>query len=248
MSLATGTQSPLPCAPSPTEDPFRLSEPGAGSPPPKLLDRVRHAIRLRHLSRYTERAYVGWVRRFILHHGKRHPEMMGEPEITSFLSFLAETRQVSPSTQNQALAALLFLYRDVLGRDVAWLDDLVRAKPRRRLPVVLSPEEVSAVLDEMTGTPELMARLLYGAGLRVFECCRLRIKDLDFAAHQIHVRGGKGGKDRITLLPRTLELELRAQMERCQEIHRSDRARGAGWVELPGALARKYPNAGREWG
>ena len=215
--------------------------------PPRLLDQVRHAIRLRHLSRQTEKAYVAWIRRFILFHRKRHPEMMAEPEITAFLSHLAY-RGVSPSTQNQALSALLFLYRQVLRREVAWLEDLVRAKRPRRIPVVLTRDEVQAVMDRLDGTPRIMAMLMYGAGLRLMECCRLRVKDIDFGNRQIVLHAGKGNKDRLTLLPDGLEPELRTHIERVRVQHAADVRRGGGWVELPGALARKYPSAGREWG
>jgi integrase len=168
---------------------------------PRLLDAVRDAIRVRHYSRRTERAYVGWIRRYILFHDKRHPAEMGAQEVSRYLSSLAVHGRVSPSTQNQALAALLFLYGAVLNVELPWLDDLVRAVTPRRLPVVLSREEVRAVLSALRGTPRLIGGLLYGAGLRLLECAQLRIKDIDFAAHQIVVRSGKGGRDRVTLLP-----------------------------------------------
>jgi integron integrase len=177
----------------------------------------------------------------------RHPAGMAEPEVTAFISALAVRDRVSPSTQNQALAALLFLYREVLGVDLAWLDDLVRAKAQPRIPVVLSPEEVALLLDLVKGTAALMARLMYGAGLRLLECCRLRVKDVDFATNQITVRSGKGNKDRRTMLPATLREPLRAHFEQTRRRHASDVTRGGGWVELPGRLARKLPNAGREW-
>jgi integron integrase len=226
-----------------------VAEPRTGPVPPlRLLDQVRHAIRLRHLSRETEKAYVGWVRRFILFHRKRHPEMLGEPEITAFLSSLALDRKVSASTQNQALSALLFLYREVLRREVAWLEELVRAKRTRRIPVVLSRAEVHSVLSRLAGTPRLMATLIYGSGLRLMECARLRVKDIDFASHQIVVRSGKGNKDRVTLLPGAVEAALNKHLERGRVQHLADVQAGAGWVEMPHALARKYPNAGREWG
>ena len=162
---------------------------------PKLLDRVREAIRIRHYSRRTEKTYVGWIRRFILFHGKRHPSEMGEAEITRFLSSLAVESKVSASTQNQALNALLFLYRQVLNQDLSWLEGVVRARRTRRLPVVLTRDEVRAVLEQLSGTPRLMGVLLYGAGLRLLECARLRVKDIDFAAGHIVVRDGKGGKE-----------------------------------------------------
>jgi integron integrase len=222
--------------------------PPAGPPKPKLLNRVREAARLRHYSRRTEEAYVGWIRRFILFHKKRHPDEMGAAEMAAFLSALAVQQQVSASTQNQALSALLFLYRDVLGRTPPRLEEVVRAKSPRRLPVVLSRDEVRAVLDRLTGLPRLMATLLYGSGLRLMECVRLRVKDVELAANQILVRGGKGDKDRVTLLPAAAKPDLARQIEFVRLQHQKDVTRGAGWVELPGSLARKYPNAGREWG
>jgi integron integrase len=203
--------------------------------------------RLRHLSRRTEKAYVGWIRRFVLFHAKRHPQEMGADEVTRFLSALATERQVSASTQNQALAAILFLYRIVLGRDVPWLDDLVRAKRSVHVPVVMSRDEVQAVLSELRGMPQLMAVLLYGAGLRLLECARLRVKDVDFGRCQIVVRAGKGDRDRVSVLPAATREPLWRHLERVARLHRDDCMRGAGWVELPTALARKYPTAGRDW-
>jgi len=211
-----------------------------------LLDQVRHAIRARHYSRRTEKAYVGWVRRFVLFHGKRHPAELGGPEVTAFLSHLAVERRVSASTQNQALSALLFLYREVLRQDLPWLDGVVRAKRPVRLPVVLTRQEVRAVLGELTGLPWLMSSLLYGAGLRVLECCRLRVKDLDVTRGELTVRDGKGRKDRITMLPGTVKGPLIAQLERVRGQHGRDLRAGAGIVALPFALARKYPGAGRQ--
>ncbi|HSB68085.1 MAG TPA: integron integrase, partial [Candidatus Methylomirabilis sp.] len=214
---------------------------------PKLLDRVRLAIRAHHYSPRTEDAYLGWIKRYIFFHGKRHPEEMGAQEITRFLSSLALDGQVAASTQNQALSALLFLYREVLQQDLPWLDGIVRAKRPIRLPVVLSREEVQAVLAQLRGTPRLMGTLLYGAGLRLLECAQLRVKDVDFGLHQILVRNGKGQKDRVTLLPATAEADLARHLEAVRQQHQRDLSRGAGWVALPGALERKYPNAGREW-
>ena len=214
---------------------------------PKLLDRVRAALRTRHYSPSTERAYVEWVRRYVRFHGLRHPAQMGEPELTAFLSHLACRERVSASTQNQALAALLFLYREVLGLRLGWLDGVVRAKSAPRLPVVLSRDEVTSVLDRMRGPASLMARLMYGSGLRLLECCRLRVKDLDLARGAVTVRAGKGGRDRRTLLPETLKEPLRAHLVDAHRVHASDLAQGAGWVELPGRLDRKLPHAGREW-
>src|SRR5712691_5801840 len=217
------------------------------SRPPRLFDRVREAARIRHYSRRTERAYLAWIRRFIFFHGKRHPAEMGAPEITKFLSSLAVEGNVAASTQNQALSALLFLYRDVLEQDLPWLDDVVRAKRPVRLPVVLTREEVRTLLIHMRGVPRLMAILLYGAGLRLLECARLRVKDVDFARNQLTVRGGKGDKDRMTMLPAVVKTELTRHLELAKQQHEADLRHGAGWVELPSALSRKYPNAGREW-
>jgi len=220
------------------------------APPPipgRLLDQVRAAVRRRHYSRRTEEAYAQWIRRFILFHGKRHPAEMGEAEVTQFASHLAVKGSVSASTQNQALSALLFLYQVVLGRRIEWLEGIVRAKASPRLPVVLSREEVRAILDQMEGLPWLMAGLLYGAGLRLMECARLRVKDLDFDRHEIIVRMGKGGRDRRTMLPAGLRPHLQAHLKAARRQHEEDLRQGAGWVELPGALARKYPNAGRDW-
>lgn len=219
-------------------------------PAPRLLDRVRTALRVRHMSRRTETSYVAWIRRFILFHGKRHPDEMGPAEITAFLSDLATRRGVSASTQNQALAALLFLYRIVLDRDVPWLDDLVRAKRPTHLPTVLSREEVRTVIANVAGaTTRLMVLLLYGAGLRLLECARLRVKDVDVERSQLLVRAGKGNRDRATVLPRAARDVLVGHLDRVRELHRRDRLAGGGWVELPYALARKYPAAGRalEW-
>lgn len=217
-------------------------------PQPRLLDCLRKEIRTRHYSRRTEKAYVGWIRRFVLHHGTRHPSVLGEKEVAGFLTHLATEAEVSASTQNQALNALLFLYRDVLKQELPWMDDIVRAKHKRRLPVVLTRREVRAVLDQLEGTPKLMANLLYGAGLRLLECARLRVKDLEFEANELIVRDGKGGKDRVAILPASMAPELRANLQLVQEQHNRDLARGHGWVELPKGLGRKYPNAGREWG
>jgi len=231
---------------------WRIAE-SPGEPPrvplsrPRLLDQVREALRLRHYSRRTERAYVAWMRRYILFHGKRHPAEMGGEEVTRFLSSLAVDRKVSASTQNQALAALLFLYVQVLGVRLPWLDDIVRASRPRRLPVVLSRAEIRAVLERLDGAPQLMAFLLYGAGFRLLECARLRVKDVDVAAHEIVVRSGKGDRDRVTLLPETARVPLERHLARVHRLHLRDLAAGAGWVELPDDLARKYPNAGREW-
>jgi integron integrase len=214
---------------------------------PKLLDQVREACRLRHYSRRTAETYAGWAKRFILFHGKRHPAEMGAAEVKAFLTHLAVKGRVSASTQNQALAALLFLYKEVLGQEIGWLKDVVRAKRPKKLPVILTRQEVRAVLDQLHGTRRLMVLLLYGSGLRLMECVRLRVQDVDFETNQITVRSGKGDKDRVTVLPAVAKDELRRHLQRVQRLHRRDVANDAGWVELPTALARKYPNAGREW-
>jgi integron integrase len=230
-------------------DPWRVAESGPpAARPARLLDRMRTAIRRRHFSPRTEKAYVAWARRFILFHGKRHPGDMGEPEITRFLNALATKRRVSASTQNQAFAALLFLYEEVLGRQLEWLQNVARAKKPVRLPVVLSRQEVGALLASLDGVPWLMASLLYGAGLRLMECARLRVKDIDFDRNEITVRDGKGQKDRVTLLPRALRQPLLDHLARVRSTHLKDLARGRGRAPLPGALARKYPNSALEWG
>jgi len=190
---------------------------------------------------------VAWIRRYIVFHGKRHPAEMGAVEVTQFLSSLAQQDHVAASTQNQALSALLFLYRQVLQFEMPWLDNVVRAKRSERLPVVLTREEVRAVIRELQGPPRLMAILLYGAGLRLLECARLRVKDVDFATNQIIVRAGKGDRDRVTMLPAVVKPDLVRHVEMVRRQHEADLRHGAGWVELPWALARKYPNAGREW-
>jgi len=215
---------------------------------PRLLDQVHVAIRARHYSRRTEKSYVRWILRFILFNGKRHPADMGEREITSFLSMLATRRKVSASTQNQALSAILFLYRVVLQQEFDWLDGIVKAKRPVRLPVVLAREEVREVLGQMRGTPWLMASLMYGAGLRLLECARLRIKDVDFAMGEITVRDGKGRKDRVTMLPYALRAPLAEHVERVKRQHETDLRRKLGSVELPDSLDRKYPRAAWEWG
>ena len=215
--------------------------------PARLVDRIREAARLRHLSRRTEKAYTGWIRRFVLFHRKRHPRAMGAREVTEFLTHLATEREVAASTQNQALSALLFLYRDVLGMELPWMDEIVRAKRTRRLPVVLSRAEVGRLLEQLDGTSWLMALLLYGSGLRLLECARLRIQDVDLERRVLTVRAGKGDRDRRTLLPNAAVKLLREQIERARAIHESDREQGMGWVELPHALANKYSQAGRAW-
>ena len=217
------------------------------TPKPRLIEQVRRRLRVKHYSLRTEAIYLGWIRRFILANGKRHPRDMGAPEIESFLSALANEGRVAASTQNQALSALLFLYREVLDIELPWLDHLTRAKRPRRLPTVLSVAEVNAILAQMDGRPWLIASLLYGTGLRLMECLRLRIKDVDFRRSEILVRDGKGGKDRRTMLPRTLVEPLQREVERTRLLHQSDLAAGYGAAWLPHALARKYPSAPREF-
>ena len=220
----------------------------ARSPAPSRLgDRAREALRLRHFSPRTEQAYLGWMRRYYEFHKRRNPLGLGAPHVTAFLNALATDRHVAASTQNQALAALLFLYREVLGQDLPWLDDLVRASTPARLPVVLGRDEVRAVLAHMQGVPHLMALLLYGSGLRLLECCCLRVQDIDLGRSQITVRRGKGDRDRATVLPVAARTVLTDHLLRVRHQHKLDLDQGAGWVELPDALAAKLPSAGREW-
>ncbi|HMJ85809.1 MAG TPA: integron integrase [Vicinamibacterales bacterium] len=214
---------------------------------PKLLDRTRNAIRTRHYSRRTEEAYVMWIKRYIFFHGKRHPASMGGDQVNAFLSSLAVDQNVSAATQNQALAALLFLYRHVLNDPLPWIEDIVRARRPLRIPIVLTPEEVRLVLSKLEGVPRLVALLLYGGGLRLLECLQLRIKDLNFARHEIFVRDTKGKRDRVTILPRAADVDLHEHLTKVKEQHDRDLGKGFGRVVLPGALARKLPNAEREW-
>lgn len=216
--------------------------------PRKLLDRIRDAVRTRHYSIRTEDAYVTWAKRFILFHGKKHPSAMGAEEINVFLTHLAVDRNVSASTQNQALSAILFLYREVLGEKVGWITEIVKASRPQRLPVVFTREEVVEILRRMSGVERLAAELLYGTGLRVIEAMRLRVKDVEFGRHEILVRDGKGRKDRHTMLPRSLGEGLQAQMAKARVLHDEDLGRGLGSVYLPYALERKYPRASKEWG
>lgn len=215
---------------------------------PRLLEQVRERLRFKHYSIRTEAQYVQWVRRFILFHGKRHPAEMGAPEVEAFLTHLAVAGRVAAATQNQALSALLFLYREVLGQDLPWLDQVVRAKRPARLPVVLSRVEVGRVLERMEGVYGLMGRLLYGTGMRLMECVRLRVKDVDFERGEILVRDGKGAKDRVTMLPVSLVPALQAHLQQRRQVFEQDREKGVATVYLPDALARKYPNAASEWG
>jgi len=216
-------------------------------PQPRLLDRVRDEMRLRHYSLRTEKTYIEWIKRYIIFHNKRHPSGMGETEITTFLTWLATDRKVAASTQNQALAALLFLYKAVLGVELDWMDGIVRAKRPVRVPAVLTKDEVRAVLTKMTGTNKLLAHLLYGTGMRVSEALRLRVLDIDFGYKQIVIRSGKGNKDRVTVLPESLVKPLQRQLEYARSLHNNDLAEGFGSVYLPFALERKFPNAHTEW-
>lgn len=213
----------------------------------KLIPQVRRALRLGHYSRRTEEAYVRWVIRFVRASGMRHPAELGEEEVTRFLSDLAEAGRVSASTQTQALSAILFLYRNVMRSEFPWLTRVVRAPRRTRLPVVLTRDEVSSLMRQLEGPVRLMATLLYGSGLRLLECLQLRVKDVDFESDQLTVRGGKGDKDRITMLPQSIKAELRRHLGRVKGLHERDVAAGGGTVELPTAVARKFPNAGRDW-
>ena len=214
---------------------------------PRLLEQVRARVRRLGLAIRTEQVYVDWIRRFILANGKRHPRDMGSREVEWFLTELATRGKVAASTQNQALSALLFLYREVLGQELPWMEDIRRAKRPERLPVVLSRDEVYRILDHMSGTSHLMASLLYGSGLRLMECMRLRVQDIDFVRREITVRAAKGGKDRRTMLPAMSIEPLQAQLAQTRVTHERDLAAGHGVVWLPAALERKYANAAREW-
>ncbi len=219
----------------------------SSQPPVKLLDQVRDRIRYKHYSLRTEHSYVQWVKRFVLFHGKRHPSTMGAREVEAFLAHLANDGNVSASTHQQALSALLFLYKEVLGVDLPWLENLSRPKKPKRLPVVLTVTEVRKMLAQLEGTHALMARLLYGSGMRLMECVRLRVKDVDFERGEILVREGKGGKDRVTMLPDTLAADLRAHLVRVRSLWEQDREAGRAGVFLPQALDKKYPNGGKTW-
>jgi integron integrase len=216
--------------------------------PPRLLDQVRLAIARRHYSPRTEETYIHWIRRLIHFHGMRHPREMGASEVTAFLNHLARDLGVAAATQNQALAAILFLYKEVLNLPLPWLEGLERASRPARLPTVLSVAEVQRLLAAMQGVKWLMASLLYGAGLRLRECLKLRVKDVDFDYRQLLVRDGKGAKDRVTMLPEAVIEPLRAHLKRVRALHDADLANGCGDVELPDALSRKYPGAPYEWG
>lgn len=212
-----------------------------------LLDDLRSKIRARHLSHRTEQAYASWAERFIRFHQGRHPARMRAPEIDAFLTYLSARRGVAASTHNQAASALLFLYREVLGIDVERPGRVVRARTPTRLPVVLTPTEVRSVIDRMQGTNCIIATLLYGSGMRLLECMRLRVKDIDFERREILIREGKGDRDRVTMLPEAVRAELGRHLQIVRDQHGQDLESGAGWVALPSALERKYPYAGREW-
>lgn len=226
----------------------RINRMVGDKPAPRLLEEVARVLRLKHYSIRTEAVYVGWIRRYVLANGKRHPREMGAAEVERFLSGLAVQGNVAAGTQNQALSALLFLYREVLGVDLPWLDGVVRAKRPQRVPTVLSRKEIKRVLASMDGRPWLLASLLYGTGMRLMEVLRLRVKDVDFDRAEITVRDGKGGKDRHTMLPRSLAEPLRREVARAAALHAEDLLAGFGAVWLPFALARKYPKAARESG
>ena len=215
---------------------------------PRLLDRVREVARLKHFSLKTERSYLFYIRNFLLFHNKRHPREMGVSEIRAYLSYLATEKNVAASTQNVALNALLFLYQNVLEVSLPYINDIERAQRPTRVPVVFTRSEAKAILDNLSGFHLLATSLLYGAGLRISECLRLRVKDVDFGYKQIVVRDGKGKKDRVTLLPDVTIDPLKLQLDKARAVHQQDLAEGYGEVELPYALARKYPNAAREWG
>lgn len=219
----------------------------ATRPKPKLLDQVRQQVRTLHYSRRTEEAYVFWVRAFVRWHGLKHPQDMGRPEVEAFLTYLAAERGLSPSTHRQALSALLFLYGKVLGLQLPWLADIGRPQESRRLPVVLSPDEVARVLAQLAGVHALLARLLYGTGLRITEALQLRVKDVDFANRALIVREGKGAKDRVVMLPTSLTVPLREQLARARLLWALDASEGRSGVEMPHALERKYPRAGASW-
>ncbi len=218
------------------------------SNPPKLLDQVVARIRVKHYSLQTEKSYVGWIKRYIWFHRKRHPLEMGAPEVEAFLSYLAVVRSVSASTQNQAKSALLFLYKEVLLIELPWLDNITQAKVSRRLPVVMTRNEVRAVLAGMDGTTWLITSLLYGSGLRIMECLRLRVKDVELTRGEILVREGKGFKDRVTMLPASLVQPIKLHLERVKALHEKDLQEGHGEVYMPYALDKKYPGAGKSWG
>jgi integron integrase len=214
---------------------------------PKLIDQVRHYLRVRHYAIKTEKTYVAWIKRYIYYHGKRHPKDMGVREIEAFLTHLAVNLNVAASTQNQAFNALLFLYKHILRREIKEPINAFRAKRPTLVPTVMTTDETGRLLSAMQGTQQLMAKLIYGSGLRLMECVRLRVKDLDFGLSQVVVRNGKGFKDRVTILPENLQTLMKTQLEYARRLHENDLNKGFGTVHLPYALARKYPNAQKEW-
>lgn len=222
-------------------DPYRNKQ-------PRLLEQVRNAIRTKHYSIRTEESYTRWIKRFILFHNKRHPQNMGAKEVNAFLNHLAVKRGVAASTQTQALCAIVFLYKQIFNRDLGTLDNLIRAKRKKNLPVVFTREEAGQVLTKMAGTHRLMANLLYGSGLRLMECIRLRVKDVDFGYSQVVVRDGKGNKDRVTMLPKTVAHDLKEHLKKVKKQPEEDLVKGYGSVYLPNALARKYRGADKSWG
>jgi len=228
--------------------PPNFSDKSTTATSPKLLDKVRDKMRVKHYSIRTEGTYIGWIKRYIFFHDKRHPKDMGAEEIEAFLTHLAVAGKVSASTQNLAKSSLLFLYREVLEIQLPWLDNITQAKAPKRLPVVLTVAEVQAVLSRLSGSHALIASLLYGGGMRLMEAVRLRVKDVDFARREILVREGKGFKDRVTMLPEAVIAALKAHLVKVKALHEEDLAQGFGEVYLPFALDKKYPKAGREWG
>lgn len=226
----------------------KISDKSTTANPPRLLDQVRDKLRVKHYSIRTEQTYTDWIKRYIYFHDKRHPKDLGARDIEAFLTHLAVVGKVAASTQNLAKSSLLFLYREVLEIELPWLDNITQAKAPKRLPVVLTVSEVQSVLSHLTGTHSLIASLLYGGGMRLMEAVRLRVKDVDFAQHEILVREGKGFKDRVTMLPETVVAPLKAHLVKVKTLHDEDLAHGFGEVYLPFALDKKYPTAGRDWG
>ena len=228
--------------------PPKISDKNTTANPPRLLDQVRDKLRVKHYSIRTEQTYTDWIKRYIYFHDKRHPKDLGARDIEAFLTHLAVAGKVAASTQNLAKSSLLFLYREVLEIQLPWLDNITQAKAPKRLPVVLTVSEVQSLLSHLTGTHGLIASLLYGGGMRLMEAVRLRVKDVDFAQHEILVREGKGFKDRVTMLPEVVVAPLKAHLAKVKTLHEEDLAQGFGEVYLPFALDKKYPTAGRDWG
>lgn len=225
----------------------RNATPAPTAQQPRLMDRVRESLRVKRYALSTERTYCHWIKRFILHHNKRHPLEMGAPEVEAFLSHLATAENVSAKTQNQAMHAVLYLYKQVLGIDLPWLDGITRARESKRLPGVLTQRETQALLRHVHGTSGTIVKLLYGTGMRLLEGLRLRIKDLDLERREIIIRAGKGDKDRVTMLPASLVDELRDHLQARRVMHDTDLSTGHADVELPFAIERKYPQAGQQW-